>query len=177
MLNLPESRLLAVQRDLEPLKLFLERNFNVFQSGGSGYGHEFDASREAWQAELASLRALQSLVTQAIEGIAYILLMIDYKISDVLAKCPPELQRAFAELSYQRLLTTKEGRDAAMRLVNSLIQQQIGQQLSVSYTSVWIILTFQIDSFSEILQQRCSSFCRPDDVLLHKVSHFDVSVS
>ena len=85
-MNLPESRLLSVQRDLEPLKLFLERNFNVFQSGGSGYGHEFDASREAWQAELVSLRALQSLVTQAIEGIAYILLMIDYKISDVLAK-------------------------------------------------------------------------------------------
>jgi nuclear pore complex protein Nup155 len=40
-------------------------------------------------------------------------------------------------------------------LVNVVIDQQIGQQISV-------------DTISEVLQQRCGSFCSPDDVMIYK---------
>lgn len=60
-------------------------------------------------------------------------------------------------MSYADLLTTSKGRDVARSLVSTIINMQIGQNLSV-------------DAISDVLQQRCGSFCSADDVLLYKVS-------
>lgn len=73
----------------------------------------------------------------------------------IIFRCSTDLQQSFLDLTYQDLLTTKSGRDVARNVVNAIIYQQIGQQIS-------------IDTISEILQQRCGSFCRSDDVLLFK---------
>ena len=59
-------------------------------------------------------------------------------------------------MSYADLLTTTKGRDVARSLVSTIINMQIGQNLSV-------------DAISDVLQQRCGSFCSADDVLLYKV--------
>lgn len=58
-------------------------------------------------------------------------------------------------MTYADLLTTAKGRDLARTLVSAIINMQIGQNLSV-------------DAISDILQQRCGSFCSADDVLLYK---------
>ena len=63
-------------------------------------------------------------------------------------------------------------------LVNVVIDQQIGQQISV-----WFYLLFyflcpvqlgsQVDTISEVLQRRCGSFCSTNDVMLYKVCFFN----
>lgn len=46
----------------------------------------------------------------------------------------PALQKALGALTYEALLTTKDGKDTARSLVNALVNQQITQQISVSGT-------------------------------------------
>lgn len=57
-------------------------------------------------------------------------------------------------------------------LVNVLIEQQIGQQIGVGHTSSFeferLSTDRQIETLSEILQQRCGSFCQPGDVVQYK---------
>lgn len=123
--------------------------------------------------------ALRQLLTQSVEAISFILLLIDYQISDIIAMCDDETQKALLTLSYQDLLTKKQGKDIARTLVSAVINQQIGRQLSVSTAVVEFMgrklissayLAEQVDAISDTLQQRCGSFCSADDVLLYKVS-------
>lgn len=65
-------------------------------------------------------------------------------------------------MTYADLLTTSKGRDIARSLVSAIINLQIGQNLSV-------------EAISDVLQQRCGSFCSSDDVLLYKVSQSSLS--
>ncbi|GJN92310.1 hypothetical protein Rhopal_005340-T1 [Rhodotorula paludigena] len=151
--NVPEPVLTAVQRDLIALRAFVEQEQHLFT-------HLPDSSRAghhaaAYAAEQTSLAAIRLLLTQTVEAISFVLLLIDYKLPDIVASCDPELQRSFSELTYATLLTTKRGRDVARGLVSAVINQQIGRHLSV-------------DAISETLQQRCGSFCSTDDVLLYK---------
>ena len=90
---------------------------------------------------------MQVLLKQAIEAISFVLLLNDYKISDIIircarlsptmeiltsSRCDPATQQTIGSLTFQGLFTSVEGRDAARRLVTSLIEQQIGQELGVS---------------------------------------------
>ncbi|KDQ20540.1 hypothetical protein BOTBODRAFT_26554 [Botryobasidium botryosum FD-172 SS1] len=153
--NVPDHLLVSVQKDLTSLKYFLERNPQLFHSP-SDYSHSrSSADQEAWKTEQDSIVQLQTLLTQTIEAISFILLLIDYKLPETVALCDPQVQQALLGLTYEGLLTTKLGRDVARNLVNSVINQQIGQHISV-------------DTISEILQQRCGSFCSSDDVMLYK---------
>ena len=67
-----------------------------------------------------------------------------------------DLAKTLIDITYADLLTTSRGRDIARSLVSAIINIQIGQNLSV-------------DAISDVLQQRCGSFCSADDVLLYKV--------
>lgn len=79
-----------------------------------------------------------------------------------------------ADLTFADLFTGTTGRDVAKKLVTVLIEQQIGQQIGVSPPRSHTLLrndadlTEQIDTLSEILQQRCGSFVQPGDVVLYK---------
>ena len=85
------------------------------------------------------------------------------------------------DLTYESLITAIAGVTVARALVNVVINQQIGQQISVSVcltrevVPVQAQLPPQVDTISEVLQQRCGTFCSTDDVLLYKVT-FDLSV-
>jgi nuclear pore complex protein Nup155 len=114
--NAPESVLTSVQRDLNSLKTFIDRyvdqarllyplrssslvlnhpplpsvtrNSQLFTSGPSiEHPHDRSSEVEAWKAEQASLASLVALVTQAIEALSFVLLLIDYKLSETLLKC------------------------------------------------------------------------------------------
>ena len=111
------------------------------------------------------------LLSQTIEVISFVLLLVDYKIGDVVAgsislfcsvshcslvfvygSCDKQTQATVSTLTHSDLITTGKGRDTARALLNTVINQQISYQISV-------------DAISEILQQRCGSFCSADDVM------------
>jgi nuclear pore complex protein Nup155 len=91
------------------------------------------------------------------------------------ASCDLPIQKLVNSLTYEQLITTQDGIAVSRALVNVVINQQIGQQISVSSIELPVVLNYnmsvsQVDTISEVLQQRCGSFCSTDDVLLYKVS-------
>ncbi|WWD22088.1 hypothetical protein CI109_106577 [Kwoniella shandongensis] len=148
VLAIPESPLLAVQGRLEKLRRYLDDHpFQRYQTEGD--------AKIAWDQEEMSLHGLQVLLKQAVEAISFILLLSDYKMSDIIAKTDMGTQQTLSNLTFQSFLTSLDGKDVAKRLVTALIEQQIGQELG-------------IDTLSEILQQRCGTFCQPGDVVMYK---------
>ncbi|KAH7883515.1 nucleoporin [Phlebopus sp. FC_14] len=157
-LSVEEDLLVTIQKNLFALKEFLEMNPHLFHStpgdsamSRSNIGHE----QEAWKAEQSSVAQLQALLTRAIEAISFVLLLSDYRIGELIEQCDTDMQKLVASLTYEDLITTQNGISASRALVNVIIDQQIGQQISV-------------DTISEVLQQRCGSFCSTDDVMLYK---------
>ncbi|TIB67852.1 nucleoporin-domain-containing protein [Wallemia mellicola] len=151
--NISDSLLTSVQRNIADLQVFLKSNQQLF---ATTVGDSRDRSdQSAWKAEHASLVGLDHLITQCIEGISFILLLIDYQLPETLATCEKNLQEQLLNLTYVDLLTSNYGREIARNIVNEVINQQISKQIS-------------IDAISEVLQQRCGSFCSADDVLLYK---------
>lgn len=142
-----------VQRNLADLQIFLKSNQQLFAT--SLLDNRDKSDQSAWRAEHNSLIGLDNLITQCIEGISFILLLIDYQISEILTLCDQNLQEQILNLTYKDLLTNNNGKEIARNVVNELINQQISKQIS-------------IDAISEILQQRCGTFCSADDVLLYK---------
>ncbi|BEJ12146.1 hypothetical protein CspHIS471_0206060 [Cutaneotrichosporon sp. HIS471] len=147
-LGVSDKELLAVQSNLGDLHRFLENHpFPRHQAEGDG--------KRAWDVEEASTEGLKLLLKQAIEAISFVLLLADYKLPDVIAKCDAATQGTLTSLSFEGLLTSQGGRDVARALVTALIELQIGQELG-------------IDNLSAILQQRCGTFVQPGDVVLYK---------
>jgi nuclear pore complex protein Nup155 len=85
----------------------------------------------AYTAEQQSLSALRTLLTQSVEAIAFILLLISYDLSSIIASCAPAPQSTLLSMSYQDLLGSKNGRNVARTLVSAVINQHIERQLSV----------------------------------------------
>lgn len=46
-------------------------------------------------------------------------------------RCDPQTQQTIANLTFQGLFTSIDGHDVARKLVTSLIEMQIGQELGV----------------------------------------------
>ncbi|WRT64996.1 uncharacterized protein IL334_001937 [Kwoniella shivajii] len=148
LLGVTEGVLLAAQGRLEKLRRYLDEHpFQRYQAEGD--------AKIAWDQEDMSIHGLEILLKQAVEAISFILLLSDYKLSDIILRTDPQTQQTLSNLTFQNLLTSLDGKDVARRLVTALIEQQIGQELG-------------IDTLSEILQQRCGTFCQPGDVVMYK---------
>ena len=48
-------------------------------------------------------------------------------------RCEPDVQQMIANLTFEDLITNEKGITASRALVNVVINQQIGQQISVSW--------------------------------------------
>ncbi|KAK0464897.1 nucleoporin [Desarmillaria tabescens] len=154
--TVPETVLVTVQKNLYSLKDLLDKNPHLFHSSpGDTAVRPPAAEQQAWKAEQSSVVELLSLLTRTIEALSFILLLTDYRIGDLITKCEADVQNMFKALTFEDLITTRNGMTVSRALVNVVIDQQIGQQLSV-------------DTISEVLQQRCGSFCSSDDVMLYK---------
>ncbi|KZP00865.1 nucleoporin-domain-containing protein [Calocera viscosa TUFC12733] len=149
--NVTMSTLSQVQTELTNLNLFLEREMALFEIFTTD-GPADDVARER---ELASCKALKALVSRTIEAIAFVMLMIDFGLHDVMMQCDPRVRELLPKMSYEELLVTEQGTEAARALVNAIINHQISQQRSV-------------DAVSDILNQRCGSFCSPEQVIVYK---------
>ncbi|KAJ7092652.1 nucleoporin [Mycena epipterygia] len=155
--TISDKTLVIIQKNVYALKDFLDKNPHLFHSspGESGNARSAVSEQEAWKAEQISVSELLSLSTRIIEALSFVLLLNDYKLGELVAKCDAETQKIITSLTYQDLITTQNGMTISRALVNVVIDQQIGQQISV-------------DTISEVLQHRCGSFCSTDDVMLYK---------
>ncbi|EJD04002.1 nucleoporin [Fomitiporia mediterranea MF3/22] len=156
--NFDDRTLVAVQRNLYALKNMLDSNPQLFSSTPSdqvGAGGRQHAEHDAWKVEAASVSHLHALIGRTAEAIAFVLLLIDYHLGDLVAQCDKDTQTLISSLTYEELIAAESGLHVSRMLVNVIINSQIGQQIS-------------IDTVSEILQQRCGSFCSADDVMLYK---------
>ncbi|KAG7450597.1 nucleoporin [Guyanagaster necrorhizus] len=154
--TVPEAVLVTVQRNLYSLKDLLDKNPHLFHSSpGDSAVRAPAAEQQAWKAEQSSVVELMSLLTRTIEALSFILLLTDHRIGDLITRCAADVQSMFKSLTFEDLIITHNGMTVSRALVNVVIDQQIGQQLSV-------------DTISEVLQQRCGSFCSSDDVMLYK---------
>ncbi|KAJ6519744.1 nucleoporin [Mycena sanguinolenta] len=152
-----DKTLVIIQKNVYALKDFLDKNPHLFHSspGDTGTTRAAMSEQEAWKAEQTSVSELLALATRIIEALSFVLLLNDYKLGELVAKCDAETQKIITSLTYQDLITTQNGMTISRALVNVVIDQQIGQQISV-------------DTISEVLQHRCGSFCSTDDVMLYK---------
>lgn len=124
-LGVPDKTLVSIQGHLAELHRYLEDHpFPRYQAEGD--------AKLAWEQEELSLHGLNVLLKQAVEAISFILLLSDYKLPDVIAKCDRETQQTLSSLTFQGLLTSLGGREVARKLVTALIELQIAQELGVS---------------------------------------------
>ncbi|KAF8647929.1 hypothetical protein AX16_006461 [Volvariella volvacea WC 439] len=152
-----DDKLEVIQKNLFSLKEFLDKNPHLFQSspGESASNKAAMPEQEAWRAEQHSVSELLSLLGRTIEALSFILLLSDYNLSQLISQCDPSIQQSILAQTFEDLITTQNGIVISRALVNVVIDQQIGQQISV-------------DAISEVLQTRCGSFCSTDDVMLYK---------
>ncbi|KAI0094802.1 nucleoporin [Irpex rosettiformis] len=157
-LNVIDAVLVTVQKNLFALKDLLDKSPHLFHStpgDHTGARSAAASEQEAWKAEQGSVAQLLSLLSRTIEAISFVLLLTDHRLGDLIHECDSTVQKMMTSLTFEQLITTQDGVSASRALVNVIINQQIGQQISV-------------DTISEVLQQRCGSFCSTDDVLLYK---------
>ncbi|KAF8078700.1 nucleoporin [Lyophyllum atratum] len=155
-LAVEEDTIVTIQKNLFSLKDFLDKNPHLFHSSPSESSTRVPvAEQEAWRAEQNSVAELLSLLSRTIEALSFVLLLNDYMLGDLIAQCDLEIQKLIAAQTFESLITTQDGMTISRALVNVVIDQQIGQQISV-------------DTISEVLQHRCGSFCSTDDVMLYK---------
>ncbi|EJU01086.1 nucleoporin-domain-containing protein [Dacryopinax primogenitus] len=149
--NVTMSTLSQVQTELTNLNLFMDREMGLFEIFTSD-GPADDVARER---ELAACRSLKALVSRTIEAIAFVMLMIDFGLHDVMLQCDQRVRDLLPKMSYEELLVTEQGTEAARALVNAIINHQISQQRSV-------------DAVSDVLHKKCGSFCSPEQVVVYK---------
>ncbi|KAF8632618.1 hypothetical protein AX15_001820 [Amanita polypyramis BW_CC] len=156
-LALPDDALVTIQKNLFFLKDFVDKNPHLFRSvpGETASARGLVTDQEAWKAEQNSVSELLSLLTRTIEALSFVLLLNDYRLGDLIQQCDREVQQLIVSQTFEDLITTQNGLIVSRALVNVVIDQQIGQQISV-------------DTISEVLQQRCGSFCSTDDVMIYK---------
>ncbi|EGO04780.1 hypothetical protein SERLA73DRAFT_164639 [Serpula lacrymans var. lacrymans S7.3] len=145
-------------RNLGALKDFLDKNPHLFHSSvGDRSGPRITTGKEqeAWKAEQDSVAQLEALLARTIEGIYFILTLNDYRIGELVPQFPSGIQALLASMALEDLITSVNGVTISRALANVVIEQQIAQQINV-------------DALSDVLQERCGSFCSTDDVMLYK---------
>ncbi|KAF9015084.1 nucleoporin [Cyathus striatus] len=157
VLAISDVTLTIIQKNLFSLKDFLDKNPQLFHSSPSDPASSRTpvTEQEAWRVEQNSVNELLSLLTRTIEALSFILLLNDYRLGDLISQCDTGTQKLISSQTFEDLITTQNGMTISRALVNVVIDQQIGQQISV-------------DTISEVLQNRCGSFCSTDDVMLYK---------
>ncbi|KAF8923624.1 hypothetical protein BGZ58_002724, partial [Dissophora ornata] len=167
--EIPDLVLTAVQKDLFSLRSALHASMEIFTphpivtSNPPGESDQIEI--ENANVESKSLKAQLLLITQCIEGIAFVLFLIDAKMSETVSNIPAESQQALLSITYETLLTTSRGHDLCRELVTAVINKQMGHHMSV-------------DAVSDTLQRICGSFCNPGDVVFYKATeHLRQSIS
>jgi nuclear pore complex protein Nup155 len=110
---------------------------------------------EAWKVEQQSFANLHELVSRSIEAIAFLSILIDFRLSTIAQGLKEHDQKELKGLSFEMLVTTAKGREVAKALMTALVNNHINKELGVES----VILS---------LQQRCATICESNDVILYQ---------
>jgi len=129
-----ENVYITAQKNLYALKELLDTNPQLFHStpgDQAGARGATTSEQEAWKAEQSSVSQMLSLLTRTIEAISFVLLLIDHRWGELIAQCDSSVQKLLPGMSFEDLVTSQNGVSVSRALVNVVIDQQIGQQISV----------------------------------------------
>ena len=152
------EKLRSIQRDLNTLGDFLNRNKNLIEglAGPEALGRVSTRQEEiALQGEHRAMNSLMRLVGSIIEGISFVLVLFDERVEDILAALSDDSKRRAQELTFETLFVSAAGRELAKELVKAIVNRNIANGSNV-------------DTVAEALRRRCGSFCSADDVVIFK---------
>ncbi|KYK61365.1 nucleoporin Nup157/170 [Drechmeria coniospora] len=156
--TVPTGKLVSTQENLERLRKFMESNRGLIQgmSGPSDLLRVSSRQEEvALQAEHQALHALQKLMESISEGISFVLMMFDERVTDIFARLDDAARQQLKDLSYEKLFSQADGKDLAKLLVKAIVNRNIESGSNV-------------ETVADALRRRCGSFCSPDDVIIFK---------
>ncbi|TGZ83606.1 nucleoporin-domain-containing protein [Ascodesmis nigricans] len=156
------AKLKSIQTQLINLLSFLKDNKNYI-SGLAGPQNLFTSGNKvdevANQSEHRTLHAMLTLIESMIEGISFVLCLMEDKLDDIILSLPEQQQRAVKELTYAALFSSTAGQDLAKELVTAIVNRHIATGSNV-------------DAVADALRRRCGSFCSADDVVMFKAIEF-----
>lgn len=156
--TIPIAKLQDVQHDVMVLQEFLkEQTKSIAGLAGpeslSGVGSKQEEI--ALRGEHRILHALVKSIDNIIEGIAFVQVLFDDPVDELVLSLSPESRQRVRELTYERLFCTPDGREMAKELVKAIVNRSIAKGSNV-------------DTVAEALRRRCGSFCSADDVIIFK---------
>lgn len=152
------AKLKDVQSGLIALQEFLETNKQNIDglAGPEALGRATSRQDEVeLQGENRALTSLLQLINNIIEGIAFVLVLFDEKLEDILTLLPPNLRPKVLALTFEALFSLQEGRSLARALVKAIVSRNIAKGSNV-------------ETVAEALRRKCGSFCSSDDVVIFK---------
>lgn len=155
---LPLTKLHDIQRDLTRLSEWLEDNKTFIQglTGPEAMGRVATKQDEiALQGEHRALTSLKDLVRDVIEGIAFVLVLFDERVEEIVISIGDAARQQARQTTYERLFCTQEGKDLAKELVKAIVERNIRAGSNV-------------DTVTDALRRRCGSFCSADDCVIFK---------
>ncbi|OIW28638.1 nucleoporin-domain-containing protein [Coniochaeta ligniaria NRRL 30616] len=156
--TIPLAKLATVQENLERLRNFLVANKGVIQGLSGPSDLQRVASRQeeiALQAEHQALYALQQLMESISEGISFVLMLFDERVTDIFLRLDDTSRQELRDLTFENLFSQSSGKDLAKRLVKAIVNRNIESGSNV-------------ETVADALRRRCGSFCSPDDVVIFK---------
>jgi nuclear pore complex protein Nup155 len=156
--TIPTNKLVNIQESLERLRRFLDANRGFIQGLSGPADLQKVASKQeelALQAEHQALFALQRLMESITEGISFVLMLFDERVSDIFTRLDDAARQQLKELTYEKLFSQASGRDLAKLLVKAIVNRNIESGSNV-------------ETVADALRRRCGSFCSPDDVIIFK---------
>ncbi|PFH56451.1 hypothetical protein XA68_16489 [Ophiocordyceps unilateralis] len=154
----PLAKLGATQQNLERLSKFIESNRGLIQGMSGPTDLQRVTSRQeevALQVEHQALHALQKLMESISEGISFVLMMFDERVTDIFARLDEGARQQLRDLTYEKLFSQSDGRGLAKLLVKAIVNRNIESGSNV-------------ETVADALRRRCGSFCSPDDVITFK---------
>lgn len=152
------SKLRDLQKDLTNLQEFLDTNKSFIEglAGPEALSNVTTKQDEvALQGEHQALTALLRLIANIIEGIAFVVVLFDEPVDEIVLSLPDATRQRVRQLTYEALFSTSEGRDLAKELVKAIVNRNIARGSNV-------------DTVAEALRRRCGSFCSAEDVVIFK---------
>ncbi|KAM7198838.1 Non-repetitive/WGA-negative nucleoporin C-terminal domain containing protein [Rhypophila sp. PSN 637] len=154
--TIPSAKLTSVQENIERLRNFLEANKSLIQ-GLAGPSDRLSSRQDeiALQKEHQALHSLRKLMTSISEGISFVQMLFDERVSDIFTRLDATAQEQLRNLTYESLFSQEPGKELAKVLVKAIVNRNIASGSNV-------------ETVADALRRRCGSFCSPDDVVIFK---------
>jgi len=152
------TKLQGIQRSLNSLQEFLSKNKSSIEGlAGPDALRRVSTKQEevTLQVEHRAMNSLVQLIANMIEGIAFVLVLFDEKLDEIMTSLPEESRTRVKHLTFERLFSATDARELAKELVRAIVNRNIAKGANV-------------DTVADALRRRCGSFCSADDVVIFK---------